>query len=217
MQSQKPGEAKVAETQRPPAPGVDYDAATGGAASAAGNAFAEQLATALAQFTGANQTGPKPIPPALQRQRAKAHAEMLDLLATLSGRGETPLYELRKDFYCDDVLVPEGTKILYGETPNEAMAPLNEPARRVVALFMRSIGGQTPDLGDQSYEAYLNRPRRAQVLGEENRAPSPLGRPGSLADAKVTIIEDEEPREAATYLGPRRVMGSAPVERPGAI
>src|SRR5579884_3265323 len=206
MQSQRhgpPNETAAVVPGKPPAPGRDYDEALGG-----------QLAAAIASLTQANASGPKSVPPALLRQRAKAHTEMLELLEELREKGEVPLYELRADFFCDDVLVPQGRRIRYPEIPNEAMEPKNEAARRVMALYMRSIGGRTPDLADQSYEAYLRRPRLAQVIGEEATV-SPLGRPGTLAAAKLQVLEDEDkPAEPQVYLGPRRVHGTAPVERP---
>lgn len=216
MQSQRaapPNETATIVPGKPPAPGLDYDAALGGAVTEQGVGFADNLAAALAAFVQSNSSGPKPLPPALIRQRAKAHAEMLELLAELKEKGEMPLYELRADFFCDDVLVNEGRSIRYCEIPNEGMEPKNEAARRVKALFLRWIGGRTPDLADQSYEAYLRRPRLAQVVGEENFV-SPLGRPGTLAGAKVEVMEDEEPAAPKVSYGSRPVYGTAPVERP---
>lgn len=201
---------------RPPAPGQDYDAAVGGAAGSLGAAFADNLAAALAAFTQANTSGPRALPPALLRQRAAAHDDMLVLIEELREKGDVPLYELRAEFFCDDVLVREGARIRYAEIPNESMEPKNEAARQVMALYMRSIGGRTRDLAEESYEAYLRRPRVAQIVGEEI-AVSPLGRPGTREAARVSVVEEENAMGSlaqARHLGPRREFGTAPVERP---
>ena len=203
--------------QSPAAPGVDYDSALGGMT---GNAeFARILGQAVAAGISNSMPsqpafGPKPIPPALQKKRNEAHERMIQLLESLQEQGNTPRYEIVTPapggFFIDDVLIPTGEIIDYFGEPNEGMRPLNRPGEQVMALFLESIGGGTPDLADISYNAYLNRPRHAQVVGAP-QAPPPLGTPRTLQNATVAVVEPAERR----YVGPAKVLGTVQPEIPG--
>lgn len=187
--------------------------------------FAAALASHMAELVGvASGGGRKQIAPAVLRERKEAWARMEELLAEYRESGDTPIYELTAPLFCDDVLIPatrqEGrgtvaTRIQFGDIPNEQMIPRNDPAKKVFELYLRAIGGKTPDLGDQSYEAYLNRPRVAQVIGEPLEAPL-LGSPGQVHQARAVVLEDT-PAEERRYVGPKKQLGTLQPEVHGAF
>lgn len=212
-----------------PAPGVDYAEVMERGGHSVGTGFAKELSQALGEFMLAHQqqpgSGKQNIPPALFKRRMQKWREMEELLSDLQAAGERPLYELGADLFADDILVPAfrtengrqvATRIRFDRIPNETMVPKNEPARRVMALYMEAIGGKTPDLGDQTMEAYLKRPRIADVVGAPLEEPAVMSRPRAIHEASVEVLEDTPPEER-TYLGVRKVLGTVQPEMAGKL
>lgn len=195
---------------------ADYDDMVGGKVGSDAEGFAALLANAIQQAVavGVSNNGKAPVPPALLKKRHDAHNRMHELLVQFEESDTPPRYEVivphPGGFFIDDVLLPNGEIIDYCGVPNEGLAPLNDAGRQVMEQFLISIGGGTPDLADQSYEAYVNRPRQAALVSARPEAPA-LGTPRTLQAAKVAVVE-QQPRR---YVGPRRAMGTAPVESPG--
>jgi hypothetical protein len=199
-------------------------AGNGPAAEQASSAkeIAGAIASALAELVGtANGGGRKAISPQVLKDRREAWEKMEELLAHYRVTGEKPIYELTGPLFCDDVMIEPtyqvngatiARRINFIDIPNEQMVPKNDSARRVMELFLRGIGGKTPDLGDTTYEAYLNRPRIAQVIGEPQGTPM-VGSPGRLHEARATILEDT-PAEERRYVGPQKQMGTVLPEIP---
>jgi len=82
--------------------------------------------------------------------------------------GEMPQYKLIKPFYGpNDVFYdPEGGDEIIEWTgiPNEAMEPLNEPAKKRMEAWLNSMpGGKQPQLGDIAQAAMMIRPRYGDV------------------------------------------------------
>lgn len=201
--------------------GAAKQAATAAAQPAAETASSAKevagfIASALADLVGvANGGGKKAISPQILKDRRDAWDAMEELLAQYLASGEKPVYELTGPLFCDDVLIEPtyqvngaavARRINFIDIPNEQMVPKNDSARRVMELFLRAIGGKTPDLGDTTYEAYLNRPRVAQIVGEPQGAPI-VGSPGQRHEARATILEDT-PLEERRYVGPHKQMGT---------
>jgi hypothetical protein len=179
---------------------ADYDEVTKGVAARAPEDFARVLAQALAEFTAANNgsaRGATPaVAPAVLQARRAAHDEMLERLRQYEDAGTVPRYEITTPapggFFVDDILIESGQQIEFYGIPNEQMEPLNQPAREVIALYLASIGGVTPDLADQSYDAYRNRPRQASIVGNRPEPP-PLGTPRSQSNVRVVGASDGVP------------------------
>jgi hypothetical protein len=189
---------------------------------------ASAIASALADLVGIANGGRKQISPAVLQARRQAWEDMEVLLEHYRENGEKPLYELTAPLFCDDVLIeasrtikgPEGTaniatRIHFVDIPNEQMVPKNNSASKIHELYLKAIGGKTPDLGDTTYEAYLNRPRVAQVIGETPGVPM-LGSPGTLRGSRATVLEDT-PAEERRYVGPQKQMGTVQPEVHGTI
>lgn len=192
--------------------------------------FAKMIATAIADLTAVNQPTQgrrAPIPAAVLQARAEAWDEMMDLLSDIrdqADRGliDRPLYELTQPFFCDDELIPATrklgqqeypTRIRYADIPNEWMVPKDALARKVHALYMRSIGGQTKNLGDVTYEAYLNRPRVAAVDGQTRQAPL-LGTPKVRHQSAAEVLNEPAEETATRNIGPKKVLGTVQPELP---
>lgn len=197
-----------------PDEGVDYAEKVGASPNNLGEEFVGQLMTALSQFNQLNG-GPKTLPPAVIAKRARAKEQLDELIERYREEGVKPRYRLLAEFFVDDVLIPASRVVGFGQLvpnmidyddiPNESMEPVNEPARKVHALFLEWIGGKMPDLADQSYEAYLNRNRRATVVGEVSQAPVFAQR----ERAKHAEIVDQSPEEmAAAAVPPTKVLGT---------
>ncbi len=145
--------------------------------------------------------------------REKAFADMEKLLASYVADDVYPRYRLSADQFQADEFIPAtrvdrfgslvATEIDFQGIPNETMHPMTEPARKVHDLYMRYIGGTTPDLADQSMEAYQNRPGRARVVGAPT-TPPPLA---TMAPStpRATIV-DQGPD--APPLAHQRQVGS---------
>jgi hypothetical protein len=132
------------------------------------------LLPALTPTPAAIPGQPKPVPPAIQRQRDEAYEQLLVLIDEIK-RGEHPIpvYTLTDDMFTgwsliearktvrgqDGAQTDVYTKIEFDAIPNPSMLPVNGIAKRVHALYMKFIGGQPADLGDQVYDAYRDRPR----------------------------------------------------------
>lgn len=192
--------------------------------------FAKMIATSIAELTAQHQPTQgrrAPIPASVLRARADAWEEMQALLDDIRrrvdrGDVQRPLYELTQPLFCDDELIPatrkEGnkeypTRIRYSEVPNEWMVPKDALARQVHALYMQAIGGQSKDLGDVTYEAYLNRPRAAEVDGQMRQAPL-LGTPKARHQSRAEVIDAPPEEGEARNVGPRKVLGTLQPELP---
>lgn len=177
--------------------GVDYEQATG--QSVDDGHFINRLVHALENNATANTSGPKPLSAAERNARAQAFASMEALIEKHKASDIRPRYRLATEQFIGDELIPAtrvtgqgqvvATVIRFEGIPNETMHPLDEPARKVHELYMRSIGGQTPDLADISMDAYKNRPGRVQVEGAPV-APPPLGL--ATKTAKAELVDEEE-------------------------
>lgn len=224
---QRAAEARKAERDaRRAQGGVDYAQQMEGAGhNPLGSGFAKELSQALGEFmvqhTAGGTSGVKQIAPAVFARMRKKWQEAEELLDEIKhSGGEKPIYELTADLFADDILIPASrvengreiaTRIRFETMPNETMIPKNEPARRVMALYMEAIGGKTPDLGETTMQAYLNRPRIADIVGAPLEQAASMGQPGTIAQASVEVLEDT-PLEERTYLGPRKVLGTVQPE-----
>ena len=83
--------------------------------------------------------------------------------------GELPRYKLIKPFYGpDDVLYdpeePGFDAIDWTGVPNHEMEPINEPAKKRMEAWLRSLPGgkDSPNMDEMSQAAYMHRPREGQ-------------------------------------------------------
>lgn len=131
--------------------------------------FARQMALAIAELTDADQ-GRKRTPPAELALRARARADMdaaiakvrrkaEDYMATTGGKdpgADAPLYLAIGKSYLDEQLIipfevdpatkkPYPVSFVWMGVPNEAMRPVNEPAKEIYAFFRRSIGDEASE------------------------------------------------------------------------
>ena len=87
----------------------------------------------------------------------------------------TPIYQLLTKCYLeDDTLHPEGEEIAYLGTPNEWMAPLNEPARIKVQELVQRLDDAAREKAERLGRGYSGRPRDvhdqiAEVRGDVKR------------------------------------------------
>jgi hypothetical protein len=79
---------------------------------------------------------------------------------------EMPFYRLIQPLYADDTYFPEGTELYFLATPNDAMEPLNEPARKRVEEYfkgldegMRASGRISRKIEDIVMQEMTNRPK----------------------------------------------------------
>lgn len=181
---------------------ADYDEITEGAAKSADPLiFARELAAALAEYSASASArgSAQPVAPAEAARRKAAHEEMTALLAEYEANGTTPRYRITTappgGFFVDDILIEGGQVIEFAGIPNQEMEALNAPGQKVLSLYMQSIGGVI-DLGEETYNAYANRPRHASIVGQRPEPP-PLGTPRSTS--RVHVVDpaqrDEPPQE----------------------
>jgi len=60
--------------------------------------------------------------------------------------------------------IAEDTVIEFDGIPNEAMEPLNEPARARMTAYIKANGGKTPRVEDVMYAHMQNRPKDGEVI-----------------------------------------------------
>ena len=116
--------------------------------------WARKLALALAEISDQG-TDRKRVAPELLEQRRIAAEKLKVVLAEVRANGEQPLYQLKNKIQVklrgkgeaiieplwlgnDKIHYP--TEISSPDVPNLAMIPINEPAKRIYALFLESIG-----------------------------------------------------------------------------
>jgi hypothetical protein len=201
---------EVAESVQPQeGGGVDYEEAVGQKVD--DDHFIARLVNALEHnaTAQAGANGPKPITAAERAARLEARDKMEAMLDDLKGREVFPRYRLTTEQFQGDELIPATmtnrygvlipTEIDFQGIPNETMVPVNESAKKVHALFMQSMGGSTPELSDQSMEAYLNRPGKVRVVGAAE-PPPPLGTPSQGNKARIV---DQGPEAAPLSFTPQ--------------
>jgi hypothetical protein len=111
---------------------------------------------ALAMSEIADQgTDRKRVAPEILEQRRAAGEKLKEVLAEVRANGDQPLYQLKNKIQVklrnkgeaiieplwlgnDKIHYP--TEIMSPDVPNLAMVPINEPAKRIYALFLESIG-----------------------------------------------------------------------------
>ena len=125
---------------------------------------------------------------------------------------DVPRYKLLQPFYADDVLWGEDEVIEFSGTPNEAMEPLNKPARRKHREFLESINGGTPDLADAVNEAMMDRPRHEGSVRSARKKDIPLMGDKSLFEAGAVRHVDLPPEKERKR--PTRIMGTVKDEIP---
>ena len=207
-----------------------------GAVTAAQGTNAAEIAAAVAAAVAKvftqhapppSPNGPKTVPPEIQRRRNEARERMEVLLDDVRrGTRETPVYDLTADFYDgwkyieanvthktpDGLTVTRPARIRHKGEPNESMVPVNEIAREISAAYMEYIGGKTPDLAEQSYNAYRDRPRYdqgAQVLSPTEKPIFPGGHMAEraqMAQERGAEVIMNPPEEDIIYTGPPAVM-----------
>lgn len=124
---------------------------------------------------------------------------------------ELPRYRLVQPFYVDDRKLEPGIVIEYAGIPNEAMDPLNEPARKAMKKFLTSLGpaGRTPPVEEVMEQAMRNRPREPAPLTGTVRIDGI--RPPEAKPETATIVADEAAHPSQS---PVRVQGTVKDERP---
>ena len=176
---------------------ADDDEVVTGTTTAPAEQLLLRLVEGMENFASSGGRGVRQIPPAEQRAMESAHAQMMQLLAEYEEKGIVPRYLITTPapggFFVDDVLIESGQEVEHYFPPNEGMEPQNQPARNIFMLFLRSIGGHTPDLADQSYDAYHNRPRSVNLVGQRPEPP-PLGTPRAQSEVRI-VGADRSPSE----------------------
>lgn len=124
--------------------------------------WASTLAIAIAQAADPRR---KPLDPRIIEQRQRARARMTSLIEhyrhvvdellakgdNASAQANTPEYELTREVFLEEQLVQptyigadrviRRQKIGWPKVPNQAMVPVNEPAREIYAAYLESVGG----------------------------------------------------------------------------
>jgi hypothetical protein len=222
---QKAREERLAAKRERQSRGVDYaEQMDRGGHNPTTPGFAAELVQALGAAGVLNAPGLRASQ--VKRFSQAAWDEMVEAVEEMRRNGgEKPIYELTLPMFCDDILIPasrnEGgraiaTRIRFPDIPNESFIPKNEPARHIYSLYMKAIGGQTPDLGDQTMEAYLRRPRLADLVDGPIEQAQVMSQPKSIPEARVEVLEDT-PLEERTYLGVRKVLGTVQPEIAGKL
>lgn len=173
------------------------------------SAFADLAATLkhMVQVNAVQQPGYiKPLPVEEVDRRAAAHVEMWALIKRYEEMALAPAYVVGEGgfFECSNALeFREGDKIRTFLPPAEDFIPDNEPAAKIHAAFMRSIGGSTPEIGEQVRQAQINAKLPPLVTGVAETA------------AKRGPVELVERPDAPTMAARprRRSMGSIVPER----
>jgi hypothetical protein len=140
--------------------------------------FMDKLALSIAELNdqGANR---KRVAPEILMQRAKAHEKMVIRLEAMWAAGKKPRYRLIAKTYLNEQLIEPWRRdptskqaipqrITWDGIPNEAMAPINDEAKEIHALYRESIGS-TEKVQGPARRAYLT--SRGLVI--EGTAPAP--------------------------------------------
>lgn len=111
----------------------------------------DRMAMAIAEISDQG-TARKRVAPEVLAQRARAHEKMVKLINTARDNGEEPEYRLVAKTYLSEQFIepfmpgpdkrPIPTEIIWKGSPNQAMRPLNDVARRIYAAFIESVGTQ---------------------------------------------------------------------------
>jgi hypothetical protein len=141
---------------------------------------------------------------------------------------ELPRYQLTSPLYVGDEYIPEGEIIDTDDDfiPNEAMIPMNDPAKAAFQKFMDSVNGKTPDLGDIVESAYRNRPRHEitpivpsdykQVEMRTSAEKAPMtgydGSTQSMTTKRKSPAKSVGAAEEHGVKGPKKVMGTVTQE-----
>jgi hypothetical protein len=117
-------------------------------------AWARTLAMAMSEIADQG-TDRKRVAPEILAQRAEAAEELKRVLAEVRANGERPVYQLKnkvqvklrdkgetiiEPIWLGNDKIHYPTEIASPDCPNLAMIPINEPAKRIFALFLASIG-----------------------------------------------------------------------------
>lgn len=124
-------------------------------------AFADSLALAIAGLTDQGVGRQARVSPEVIDKRNKARERMMTLIIEAKARGDRPSYQLRNKVWLDEVMVEpvwinpatrgiEPTEIIWPGIPNEAMIPINHPARLIFEAFMDSIGSVVKPVPDEA-------------------------------------------------------------------
>ncbi len=126
---------------------------TAGASPADAAPWMEQLAMQFAILADQG-TGRKRVAPEVMVQRARAHEDMEALIEAAKAAGEEPVYRLVSFVHLGEVKISpiwvdrdrnqQSTEIGWDGIPNEAMIPVNEPAKAIHEAFLTSIGAEKP-------------------------------------------------------------------------
>lgn len=138
--------------------------------------------------------------------RAQGYVEMGALIKRATETGERPTYLLLADFYCDEILFPQGVTIYWHGPPNTMMEPQNAIARQIITAMWQWIGDQTP-IEDQVADAWAQRPK-----GENVNVPEPamFREPRQSWQARV----EQVPGVVRQQIGPHRIVGTVQPELP---
>ncbi len=128
--------------------------ATAPVAGEAEMALFRGIAMAMAEVADQG-TDRKRISPEILAQREAAAAKLKEVLAEVRANGEQPVYQLKnkvqvnlrgkgetiiEPLWLGNDKIHYPTEISSPDMPNLAMVPINEPAKRIFALFLESIG-----------------------------------------------------------------------------
>lgn len=117
------------------------------------SSLARTIALSIAELTDQG-TGRKRIDPEILKGWVEARERMIDLLVQNRADQVMPRYRLISETYLGcELIAPfktnpatkaiESVEIGWDGVPNEAMEPVDEPAKQVFAEFLASIGGYT--------------------------------------------------------------------------
>lgn len=137
--------------------------------------WARELASAIAKVGDPRNTK-HVLDPVEATSRKKATDEMINLLVRFRDQGIVPLYKVKGKMYLNDIKIdPQyqdpGTKqmrdttIRWPKMPNEAMEPVDEPAREIFVLYQRSQGNGVIN-PDAPAPPWMN-PHTPWVFGKE--------------------------------------------------
>jgi hypothetical protein len=191
------------------------------AAPSADAALIKSLATTLFEMSDQGTNRAPRVDPDELAARQAARAKMEDVLIQAAAEGRVVSYQLTRTVFLDEQIVeptrrdPQSKALCTQDVdwigvPDESMVPLNETAREVHALFMRSIGGKTKEAKVPFKHARDN--PRLRIHGQEQSQPvrdvaAPLasgglrvhnpGAQGQIKDVRVLGTLSEPARQLA--------------------
>jgi hypothetical protein len=123
--------------------------ASGKVEDASDKNWVSSLAMEISQLTDQG-TGRRRVPPDVLKARADARDRMVKAILKARAEGEVPVYRVIAKTQLDNMLVDpfwvardhsvQPTEIDWPGIPNEAMQPINEPAKAIFKAFKDSIG-----------------------------------------------------------------------------